>query len=160
MNVSELVVLLADHSVSHACLNWYSHPALLAAVSALPDIPSITMSNPMPTTLLECRYGFSNKNNSLRLLNRRHAGTTVLQLRNSCIIVLTALWRHTLYIVALWRSVYLPRVCWLVGCLTSQQHASVSQGWICHTEIEVADQTTSPSQYILTPGRPVPALTL
>ena len=36
---------------------------------------------------------------------------------------------------------------WLVGCLTSQQHASVSQGRICtdkftscHTEIEVADQ--------------------
>ena len=35
---------------------------------------------------------------------------------------------------------------WLVGCLTSQQHASVSQGWICsdsctccHTEIEAAD---------------------
>ena len=39
-------------------------------------------------------------------------------------------------------------VCWLVGCLTSQQHASVSQGRICtdnftccHTEIEVADPT-------------------
>ena len=40
-------------------------------------------------------------------------------------------------------------VCLLfVGCLTSQQHASVSQGRICadnftccHTEIEVADQT-------------------
>ena len=38
-------------------------------------------------------------------------------------------------------------VCWLVGCITSQQHASVSQGRICsdkftccHTEIEVADQ--------------------
>ena len=36
----------------------------------------------------------------------------------------------------------------LVGCLMSQQHASVSQGRICsdnltccHTEIEVADQT-------------------
>ena len=35
-----------------------------------------------------------------------------------------------------------------VDCLTSQQHASVSQGWIfsnsctyCHTETEVADQT-------------------
>ena len=43
-----------------------------------------------------------------------------------------------------------------VGCLTSQQHASVSQGRICsdkftccHTEIEVADQTfhLSQSQY-------------
>ena len=47
-------------------------------------------------------------------------------------------------------------VCWLVGCLTSQQHASVSQGRICtdnftccHTEIEAADQTfhLTQSQY-------------
>ena len=47
-------------------------------------------------------------------------------------------------------------VCLLVGCLTSQQHASVSQGRICeddcmccHTEIEVADQTfyLTQSQY-------------
>ena len=64
------------------------------------------------------------------------------------------------------------RVCLLVGCLTSQQHASVSQGRICsdnftcsHTEIEVADQTfhliqsqytdtgpTSPSADPITPG--------
>ena len=45
---------------------------------------------------------------------------------------------------------------WLVGCLTSQQHASVSQGLICwdnytccHTEIQVADQTfhLTQSQY-------------
>ena len=63
-------------------------------------------------------------------------------------------------------------VCLLVGCLTSQQQASVSQGQICsdnfmccHTEIEVADQTfyltqsqytdtgpTSPSVDPLTPG--------
>ena len=61
----------------------------------------------------------------------------------------------------------------LVACLTSQQHASVSQGRICldnctccHTEIEVADQTchltqsqytdtelTSPSTDAVTPGR-------
>ena len=61
---------------------------------------------------------------------------------------------------------------WLVGCLTSQQHASVSQGRICtdnftccHTEIEAADQTfyltqsqytdtgpTSPSADPITPG--------
>ena len=61
---------------------------------------------------------------------------------------------------------------WLVGCLTSQQHASVSQGRICsdnftccHTEIEVADPTfyltqsqytdtgpTSPSADPITPG--------
>ena len=60
----------------------------------------------------------------------------------------------------------------LVGCLTSQQHASVSQGRICsdnftccHTEIEVADPTfyltqsqytdtgpTSPSTDPITPG--------
>ena len=60
----------------------------------------------------------------------------------------------------------------LVGCLTSQQHASVSQGRVCsdnctccHTEIEVADQTfhltqsqytdtgpTSPSTDPITPG--------
>ena len=60
----------------------------------------------------------------------------------------------------------------LVGCLTSQQQASVSQGRICsdnftccHTEIEVADQTfyltqsqytdtgpTSPSADPITPG--------
>ena len=39
-------------------------------------------------------------------------------------------------------------VCLFVGCLTSQQHTSVSQGRICtdnftccHTEIEAADQT-------------------
>ena len=39
-------------------------------------------------------------------------------------------------------------VCLFIGCLTSQQHASVSQGRICsdnltccHTELEVADQT-------------------
>ena len=48
-------------------------------------------------------------------------------------------------------------VCLFVGCLTSQQHASVSQGRICsdkftryHTEIEAADQTfhLTQSQYI------------
>ena len=63
-------------------------------------------------------------------------------------------------------------VCLFVGCLTSQQQASVSQGRICsdnctrcHTEIEVADQTfyltqsqytdtgpTSPSTDPITPG--------
>ena len=63
-------------------------------------------------------------------------------------------------------------VCWLVGCLTSQQHASVSQGRICtdnftccHTEMEAADPTfhltrsqytdtgpTSPSADPITPG--------
>ena len=63
-------------------------------------------------------------------------------------------------------------VCLFVGCSTSQQQASVSQGRIfsdnftcCHTEIEVADQTfyltqsqytdtgpTSPSADPITPG--------
>ena len=63
-------------------------------------------------------------------------------------------------------------VCLLVGCLTSQQHASESQGRICldnftccHTEIEVADPflyltqsqytdtgPTSPSADPITPG--------
>ena len=63
-------------------------------------------------------------------------------------------------------------VCLFVGCLSSQQHASVSQGRICtdnftccHTEIEAADQTfhltqsqytdtgpTSPSADTITPG--------
>ena len=47
-------------------------------------------------------------------------------------------------------------VCLFVGCLTSQQHASVSQGRICsdnftcsHTEIELADQSfyLTQSQY-------------
>ena len=57
--------------------------------------------------------------------------------------------------------------CLLVGCLTSQQHASVSQGRICsdnftccHTEKLQIKLATSPSHSILTPGRPVPALTL
>ena len=63
-------------------------------------------------------------------------------------------------------------VCLFVGCLSSQQHASVSQGRICtdnltccHTEIEAADPTfhltqsqytdtgpTSPSADPITPG--------
>ena len=70
------------------------------------------------------------------------------------------------------RGVVAKLVCLLVGCLTSQQHASVSQGRICsdnftccHTEIEVADQTfyltqaqytdtgpTSPSADPISPG--------
>ena len=48
---------------------------------------------------------------------------------------------------------YVPRVCLFVGCLTSQQPASVSQGRMykdnfmcCHTEIQVADQTFYPTQ--------------
>ena len=52
----------------------------------------------------------------------------------------------------------------LLSCLSSQQHASVSEGWICsdicHTEIEVADQTYYLTHSTLTPGQRVPALTL
>ena len=72
--------------------------------------------------------------------------------------------------IVVWRCVF--AVCLFVGCLSSQQHASVSQGRICtdnftccHTEIEAADQTfhltqsqytdtgpTSPSADPITPG--------
>ena len=70
------------------------------------------------------------------------------------------------------RGIDRETVCLFVGCLTSQQHASVSQGRICsdnftccHTEIEVANQTfhltrsqftdtwqTSPSANPIMPG--------
>ena len=52
--------------------------------------------------------------------------------------------------------------CLFVGCLTSQQHASVSQGRICsdnfmccHTEIEVADQTFYLTQSQYTDNGPI-----
>ena len=52
------------------------------------------------------------------------------------------------------------------GCLTSQQHGSVSQRRICsieqqcHTEIELHIKLSiSPSHSIMTPGQPVHALT-
>ena len=51
------------------------------------------------------------------------------------------------------RNTQTQGICWLVGCLTSQHHASVSQRRICsdnctccHTEIEVAHQTCYPTQ--------------
>ena len=54
-----------------------------------------------------------------------------------------------------------PWGCLLVGCLTSQQHASVFQGRICtdnftccHTEIEAADQTFYLTQSQYTDTRP------
>ena len=60
--------------------------------------------------------------------------------------------------------------CLFVGYLTSQQHASISQGWICtdnftccHTVLEVADQTSylTQSQYADTgPASPSADLTL
>ena len=69
-------------------------------------------------------------------------------------------------------SGYIADVCLFVGCLTSKQHVSISQGRICsdnftrcHTEIEAAEQTfhltqsqytdtglTSPSADPITPG--------
>ena len=58
-------------------------------------------------------------------------------------------------------------VCWLVGCLTSQQHASVSQGRICsdnftccYTEIEGADPNfhLTLSQYTDTTSRVISML--
>ena len=75
-------------------------------------------------------------------------------------------------IITITNSTESPHSQLLVGCLTSQQQASVSQGRICldnftccHTEIEVADQTfyltqsqytdtgpTSPSADRITPG--------
>ena len=54
-----------------------------------------------------------------------------------------------------------PSLCWLLACLSSQQHASVSQGWVrsetfmcCHTEIEVADQIFYFTQSQYTDTRP------
>ena len=74
-------------------------------------------------------------------------------------------WRCSGYLVRQLASILF--VCWLLGCLTSQQHASVSQGRICsdmctccHTETGVAKPSMSPSHNILTPGQPVEALTL
>ena len=63
-------------------------------------------------------------------------------------------WRYRVSAGTGWPCVSMP--CLLIGCLTSQQHASVSQGRICsdkltccHTETEVADQTfhLTQSQY-------------
>ena len=87
----------------------------------------------------------------------------------TCQTVELKLLRHFIQSMLIsWRSVCLL----LVGCLTSQQHASVSQGRICtdsftccHTEMEAADQTfyltqsqytdtgpTSPRADPITPG--------
>ena len=73
-------------------------------------------------------------------------------------------WLETLHLYAVNQNCQLLHsefVCLFVGCLTSQQHASVSQGWICsdnftrcHTEIEVADQTFYLTQSQYTDTRP------
>ena len=74
--------------------------------------------------------------------------------RRKNLVALHATRRHEASVQAL--QVLQVVVCWLVGCLTSQQHASVSQGRICsdnftccHTETEAADQTfcLTQSQY-------------
>ena len=92
-------------------------------------------------------------------------------LASYCSLRLQLLVVYTLILLS-WQSTQTTIVCLLVGCLTSQQQASVSQGRICsdnftccHTEIEVADQTfyltqsqytdtgpTSPSADPITPG--------
>ena len=55
-------------------------------------------------------------------------------------------WKSSTFLLTLW-------VCFFLGCLTSQQHASVYQGRICsdnftccHAEIEVADRTFNLTQ--------------
>ena len=48
----------------------------------------------------------------------------------------------------------LPNCQSCIGCLVSQQHASVSQGQTCHTEIEAADQTHYLTQSQYTDIRP------
>ena len=63
--------------------------------------------------------------------------------------------------VSNWRA-QVAAVCLLVVCLTSQQHASISQGRIysdnckcCHIEIEVADQTFHLTQSQYNDTRPI-----
>ena len=63
-----------------------------------------------------------------------------------------------IYVISVLVSV---SICWLVGCLTSQQHACVSQGQTCsnnftccHTEVDVADQTFYLTQPQYTDTRP------
>ena len=88
---------------------------------------------------------------------------------------LSMVWKNNATVTNICVTVELPVIrqfCLLVGCLTSQQQASVSQERICsdnftccHTEIEVANQTfyltqsqytdtgpTSPSADPITPG--------
>ena len=88
---------------------------------------------------------------------------------NVCISIFLLIYYLHIYSLYIF---FLRFVCLLVGCLTSQQQASISLGRICsdnftccHTEIEVANQTfyltqsqytdtgpTSPSADPITPG--------
>ena len=56
---------------------------------------------------------------------------------------------------------------WLLACFMSKQNCCVVQGRMCsdnctrcQTETEAADETILPIHSILTPGQPVPGLTL
>ena len=92
---------------------------------------------------------------------------------NSCLCKIVCIhWPEKMNNEDLLRTANWGLVCLFVGCLTSQQQASVSEGRICsdnftccHTEIEIADQTfyltqsqytdtglTSPSADPITPG--------
>ena len=81
-------------------------------------------------------------------------------------------WQHE---ITVWSQNYHAYVadsgwtdCLLVSCLTSQQHASASQGGSAQTIIRAATLkwklqiklSASPCHSILTPSQPVPALTL
>ena len=106
------------------------------------------------------RVGVGQTLASLRGL-RMEQQNSALRIYVDDFVSLTRIWMSSVIVVFLF-----------VGCLTSQQHASVSQGRICsdnftccHTEIEVAEQTfhltqsrytdtgpTSPSTDPITPG--------
>ena len=79
--------------------------------------------------------------------------------------IIVALWQYGCLMVRIRIQVVLVTdsgiVCLLVCCITSHQHASVSQGRICsdsctccHTEVEVADQTFYLTQSQYTDTRP------
>ena len=96
----------------------------------------------------------------LVLTGPRHAKTAVAVVASLCLVSATGKKKNvsrTCYrtnieaadhICCLTKSAYIDIFCLLVGCLTSQQYASVSQGRICTdnftccpTEIEIADHT-------------------
>ena len=92
--------------------------------------------------------------------------------RTAQLYIQTELNSYLCLVYLLTETINRRRMLLFVGCLTSQQHASVSQGRICtdnftccHTEMEAADQTfhltqsqytdtgpTSPSADPITPG--------
>ena len=109
---------------------------------------------------------FNRKSRVKHLVNYRRFPTRMVYLKHD-IYGDTPFWSET-FCDSSGESV----VCLLVGCLTSQKHASVSQGQVfsdnftcCHTETEVADQAfyvtqsqhtdtgpTSPSADPITPA--------